>query len=95
MRYHGTQLVAQKRFRRLKTLFFIYALAWVGVLIFVNLYWDIGAIWRLVITVALAIVGPSVQDLVEPYSTYKRDWQADNADTPPQDANDGSPVKPA
>lgn len=79
IRYQGTPLVPRQRFIRLKALFFVYALAWAGVLVYVNLHLEIGAIWRTVITIAFAIVGPSVHDLVEPYSAYERQWQADNA----------------
>lgn len=82
LRYQGSSLVSHQRFRWLKLLFTLYTLAWISVLVYVNAASWITPVWRVGITLLLAVVAPTVHDLVESYSSYKKQWEADNAAAP-------------
>lgn len=82
MRYQGTPLVSQKRFRLLKLLFLVYSLGWVALLIYVNTASWVTTPGRVGMTLLLVFVSPTIQDLIERYQTYEAQWQADNRSGP-------------
>jgi len=87
--YQGAPLIPRERFRRLKLLSWLYALAWAAAVFYVSVLATFSMVLRGLLWLLLLIGTPSLQDLFLSYAAYEKSWKRGNPPRPePTEAGD-------
>jgi hypothetical protein len=62
--------LSRQHFTRWRIVFWAYTFVWLGILVSINYLWTAFVIWKVLISIGLILLSPSVEDLFMSYEDY-------------------------